>query len=63
MQEAVKHMPPRSRVINIGSVASKLGISGSPVYSASKAAMDALTFSMAMEVSWALMWEPTRDVC
>ncbi|GLA30340.1 short chain dehydrogenase [Aspergillus phoenicis ATCC 13157] len=50
IQEAVKHMPPRSRVINIGSVASKLGISGSPVYSASKAAMDALTFSMAMEL-------------
>ncbi|RAK98549.1 SDR family NAD(P)-dependent oxidoreductase, partial [Aspergillus ibericus CBS 121593] len=49
-QAAVAHMPPYSRVINIGSVASKLGVSGSPLYSASKAAMDALTFSMAMEL-------------
>ncbi|PWY88143.1 short chain dehydrogenase [Aspergillus heteromorphus CBS 117.55] len=50
MQAAVPHMPPHSRVVNIGSVASKLGISGSPLYGASKAAMDALTFAMAMEL-------------
>ncbi|PYI04694.1 short chain dehydrogenase, partial [Aspergillus sclerotiicarbonarius CBS 121057] len=49
-QAAVTHMPPHSRVINIGSVASKLGVSGSPLYSASKATMDALTFSLAMEL-------------
>lgn len=51
IQAAVAHMPPCSRVINIGSVASKLGVSGSPIYLASKAATDALTLAMAGEVS------------
>ncbi|PYI36788.1 short chain dehydrogenase [Aspergillus indologenus CBS 114.80] len=50
VQAAVAHMPPRSRVINIGSVASKLGVSGSPIYLASKAATDALTLAMAGEL-------------
>jgi NAD(P)-dependent dehydrogenase (short-subunit alcohol dehydrogenase family) len=52
MQVAVPHMPPGSRIINIGSVASKLGTPGTAIYGASKAAMDALTFSMAMEVRY-----------
>lgn len=56
IQAAVAHMPPHSRVINIGSVASKLGVSGSPLYSASKATMDALTFSLAMEVCRTLVY-------
>ncbi|KAL3459996.1 gluconate 5-dehydrogenase [Aspergillus heterothallicus] len=50
VQAAVKHMPPRSRVINIGSPAPKLGWPDSPVYNASKAAMDALMFSLAYEL-------------
>lgn len=49
IQTAVLHMVKGGRVINIGSVASKLGIM--PVYGAAKAAMDALTFSLARDVS------------
>ncbi|KAL4861378.1 hypothetical protein BDV12DRAFT_208061 [Aspergillus spectabilis] len=50
LQAAVKHMPPRSRVINIGSPGTKLGLSDSPVYYASKAAMDSLMFTLAYEL-------------
>ncbi|SPO03346.1 related to 3-oxoacyl-[acyl-carrier-protein] reductase [Cephalotrichum gorgonifer] len=50
MQAAVPYMPRNSRVINIGSVASRLGPRGTALYGASKAAMDALTFSMAYEL-------------
>jgi NAD(P)-dependent dehydrogenase (short-subunit alcohol dehydrogenase family) len=42
-------MPQGGRIINVGSVASKLGIEA--VYGAAKAAMDALTFSLARDVS------------
>lgn len=45
------HMPTHSRVINIGSVASKLGFGPMPVYGAVKAAMDQITWSLAREVS------------
>jgi NAD(P)-dependent dehydrogenase (short-subunit alcohol dehydrogenase family) len=55
MQAVVSHMPKGGRIINIGSIASKLGLAGLPVYGAAKAAMDALTFSMSQEV-----WPPTR---
>ncbi|KAM0525691.1 hypothetical protein ACHAPE_000402 [Trichoderma viride] len=48
IQTAVPHMVKGGRVINIGSVASKLGIM--PVYGAAKAAMDALTFSLARDI-------------
>ena len=48
-QAAVPHMSRGGRIINTGSVASKLGIE--PIYGATKAAMDALTFSLAREVS------------
>ena len=49
IQATVPHMPQGGRVINVGSVASKLGIE--PVYGAAKAAMDALTYSLARDVS------------
>ncbi|KAF7596831.1 hypothetical protein BBP40_012431 [Aspergillus hancockii] len=50
VQAAVPHMPRGSRVINIGSVASKLGMAPVATYGAAKAALDALTYSMAMEL-------------
>lgn len=51
VQTVVPHMPKGGRIINIGSIASKLGIADIPVYGAAKAAMDTLTFSMSKEVS------------
>ena len=51
IQSAVPHMPRGGRIINVGSVASKLGISAMPLYVANKGAMDALTFALAQEVS------------
>ena len=51
MQSAVPHMPRGGRIINVGSVAAKLGIAGMPLYVATKGAMDALTFVLAREVS------------
>lgn len=50
IQTVVPHMPRGGRIINIGSIASKLGIQGSAVYNAVKAALDCLTFSLATEV-------------
>jgi 3-oxoacyl-[acyl-carrier protein] reductase len=50
-QEAVKHMGPGGgTVINIGSVASTLRPSNSAVYSATKAAVDAITGVLAKEL-------------
>lgn len=51
LQEAYPHMPKFSRVINIGSVSSKMGFNPLPIYAAAKAAMDQLTFSLAREVN------------
>ncbi|GFP54261.1 hypothetical protein ACSS6W_001955 [Trichoderma asperelloides] len=48
IQATVPYMPQGGRIINVGSVASKLGIE--PVYGAAKAAMDALTFSLARDL-------------
>ncbi|KAL7921789.1 hypothetical protein ACQKWADRAFT_321137 [Trichoderma austrokoningii] len=48
IQATVPHMSQGGRIINIGSIASKLGIE--PVYGAAKAAMDALTFSLARDL-------------
>ncbi|KAM0463434.1 hypothetical protein ACHAO4_000148 [Trichoderma viride] len=48
IQAIVPHMSQGGRIINVGSVASKLGIE--PVYGAAKAAMDALTFSLARDL-------------
>ncbi len=50
IQAAMPHMSRGGRIINIGSVASKLGLSGMAVYGATKAAIDALTYSLALEV-------------
>ena len=50
IQTIVPHMPRGGRIINIGTVASKLGLIAMPIYASSKAAMDALTFAMAQEV-------------
>ncbi|KAJ5676551.1 uncharacterized protein N7477_002184 [Penicillium maclennaniae] len=50
VQAAVPLMPRGSRVINIGSIASKLGMAPVAMYGAAKAAADALTYSMAMEL-------------
>lgn len=49
IQAVYPYMPEGGRIVNVGSVASKLGIE--PVYGAAKAAMDALTFSLARDVS------------
>jgi len=46
----VGRMPPGGRIVNIGSIASKLLVPP-PVYSTTKAAMDALTTLWAGEVS------------
>lgn len=50
-QATVPHMPSGGRVINITSTASKLGQADIPIYGASKAALDSLTWSWAKEVS------------
>jgi 3-oxoacyl-[acyl-carrier protein] reductase len=49
-QEAVRHMGPGGTVINIGSVASTLRPPNSTVYSATKAAVDAITGVLAKEL-------------
>ncbi|BCS27833.1 SDR family NAD(P)-dependent oxidoreductase [Aspergillus puulaauensis] len=50
LQAAIPHIPHGGRVINIGSEASRLGMAPIAIYGAAKAAQDALTYSMAMEV-------------
>lgn len=50
IRSALPHMPRGGRIINIGSVASKLAVNGMPLYAATKAAMDTLTFSLAREL-------------
>ena len=49
-QAVVPVMPRGGRIINISSVASKLGIAQIPLYCAAKSGMDSLSFTMAMEV-------------
>jgi 3-oxoacyl-[acyl-carrier protein] reductase len=49
-QAVVPHLPPGSTVINIGSLVSRLTPSGSVVYSATKAAVDAITGVLAKEL-------------
>jgi NAD(P)-dependent dehydrogenase (short-subunit alcohol dehydrogenase family) len=55
MQAAVPVMPRGGRIINIGSIASKMGVSAIPIYSAAKAAMDMLMYASAMEVRTQLL--------
>ncbi|KAH8691440.1 putative short-chain dehydrogenase [Talaromyces proteolyticus] len=50
IQSVIPHMPRGGRIVNTGSIASKLGFSPVAIYGAAKAAVDALTFSMAMEL-------------
>jgi 3-oxoacyl-[acyl-carrier protein] reductase len=51
-QEAVKHIgPDGASVINISSVASTAGLPGAAVYSATKAAVDAVTRSLAKDLA------------
>lgn len=50
IQATVPYMPQGGRIVNIGSIASKLGIHGSAGYNAAKAALDSLTFSLSKEV-------------
>jgi NAD(P)-dependent dehydrogenase (short-subunit alcohol dehydrogenase family) len=52
LQAAYEHMPKHSRVINVGSCATKMGFVQLPIYGAAKAAMDHLTFTLAHEVSY-----------
>lgn len=51
VQAAVPHMPRGGRIINISSVASKLGLDFLSIYGASKAALDSLSYAWAKEVS------------
>ena len=50
VQATVPYMPRGGRIVNISSAASKMGVSSTPLYAASKAAMDSLTYSWAGEV-------------
>ncbi|KAH8179324.1 enoyl-(Acyl carrier protein) reductase domain-containing protein [Sarocladium implicatum] len=50
LQAAYSHMPQHGRVINIGSVASKMGFYQMGIYGAVKAAMDQLTWTLAQEL-------------
>lgn len=50
-QAVIPHMPQGGRIINISSVASKLGMDVLPIYGASKAAVDSLSYVWAKEVS------------
>lgn len=50
IQEALPHMPKGGRIVNVGSVAAKMGHRMLPVFSASKAALTALTVSLAEEL-------------
>jgi NAD(P)-dependent dehydrogenase (short-subunit alcohol dehydrogenase family) len=43
-------MPRGGRIINTGSVASRLGITPAALYGAAKAAVDSMTFAIAMEL-------------
>jgi len=46
----VPHMPAGGRVINIGTIAAKLGSTIGSAYSASKSAVDTMTYCLAAEV-------------
>jgi NAD(P)-dependent dehydrogenase (short-subunit alcohol dehydrogenase family) len=56
-QSTIPYMPPGGRVINISSALSKLGFGNEALYGASKAAMDALSFSWAHEVRGPTIFE------
>jgi NAD(P)-dependent dehydrogenase (short-subunit alcohol dehydrogenase family) len=49
-QAVVPHMPSGGRIINISSIAAKIGTTLLPIYGATKAGVDALTYAWAAEV-------------
>ncbi|KIY03502.1 uncharacterized protein Z520_00193 [Fonsecaea multimorphosa CBS 102226] len=49
-QAVVPVMPRGGRIINIGSIASKMGMAPVALYSAAKAAVDTLSYALAMEL-------------
>lgn len=51
IQATLPHMSQHGRIINISSIASKLGLGGCALYAGGKAAMDCISFAMAAEVS------------
>ncbi|OKL59522.1 hypothetical protein UA08_05420 [Talaromyces atroroseus] len=50
IQSAIPHMPRGGRIINTGSVATRLGMGPTAIYGAAKAAVESMTFSMAMDL-------------
>lgn len=50
LQASYPYMPRHARIVNIGSVASKMGFHQMAIYGAVKAAMDQLTWTLAQEV-------------
>jgi len=50
IQAALPHMPRGSRIVNIGSIAAKLGHEWLTVYASAKGALNAMTVSMAQEL-------------
>lgn len=60
VQATVPHMPRGGRIINISSCLSKMGWDFTAGYTATKAAVDSLTFTWAQEVKiepWAIVVE------
>jgi 3-oxoacyl-[acyl-carrier protein] reductase len=49
-QEAVKYMPEGGSIINIGSIVGQMPVGQASVYSATKAAVDAITVSLSQEL-------------
>jgi NAD(P)-dependent dehydrogenase (short-subunit alcohol dehydrogenase family) len=57
-QAVVPHMPSGGRIINITSIAAKIGMTLMPIYGSAKAAVDSLTYAWAAEVRFVLV----RDI-
>lgn len=51
IQATFPHMSQHGRIINISSIASKLGLDNFALYAGGKAALDCITFAIAAEVS------------
>jgi len=47
----IGNMPQGGRIINVGSIASKISSAGTSLYNASKSAQDSLTSGLASDVS------------
>ena len=63
LQAAYSHIPQHGRVINIGTVASKMGFYQMGIYGAVKAAMDQLTWTLAQEVRSLSVFVATSTRC